>query len=114
MTTIAMPLPGRMSRVNSGGVEYKVKKTEFGNSYSQRAPDGINNKRSTWNIEWHSLTQSERDTVVNALDSTSGVDTISWTPPGEASDLYFVIEGYSVSAYNDMYFSVNIAVKQVF
>ena len=52
----------------------------FGDGYTQRAPNGINSKRSSYSLNWVGLTLSERDSIVDCLDRHRGVTDFYWTP----------------------------------
>jgi phage-related protein len=58
----------------------RVRSAQFGDGYSQRTADGINNKPREWQ-----LTFTQRKTYIDAintfLDTRSGVESFDWTDP---------------------------------
>jgi len=94
---VALPLTDRISQSALLNETYRVKKAQFGNGYSQRAKDGINNKVQVWQLVFSALDATETATLRDALDSTEGTDYITWTPylstGSPAEEKRFVLDG---------------------
>ena len=67
--------------------EPRVLKNSFGDGYSQRAQDGLNNMLAEWAIEF-----IDTPTVITAIDNfltaRGGWDDFEWTPPRGAAGNY--------------------------
>lgn len=44
--------------------EFRIANAEFGDGYEQRAPKGINWKRSVISVAWRNIARSEADTIL--------------------------------------------------
>jgi phage-related protein len=113
----ALPLPDKLAQ-GSGTVSVvpRIIAAEFGDGYSQRAPDGINYLPETVELRWIPLQKSEKDTIVNALNATGGWDYLTFTPPGQTTSRKYIMtpEGYSVEYLAGKYFIVSVTLRQVF
>lgn len=58
----------------------RVLKAQFGDGYSQRIADGINNKPRSWSLSF-SKTQTDIDLILAFLNAEGGVYSFDWTPP---------------------------------
>lgn len=58
----------------------RVLKAQFGDGYSQRIADGINNKPRSWSLSF-SKTQTDIDLILSFLNTEGGVNSFDWTPP---------------------------------
>jgi phage-related protein len=113
----ALPLTTKLSNSSSKSTSFKTIKAQFGDGYSQRAADGINNKIDSWSISWENLSSADKDTVLTALDAVGGYDYLTWTPFGESSSKKFILKdgSYSVShVEGGTYFTISTSLIQVF
>lgn len=110
----ALPLTNRISQTSTGKKQYRINKAQFGNGFQQRAKDGINNKLSGWNVSWDNVTDSEKDTIVAALDATDGVTSLDWTPPDSATSQKFIVAGYNVNPLSGSIFTVSATLEEIF
>jgi phage-related protein len=110
----ALPLSSLISQATQGKTTFKVLEVKYGNGYTQRAGDGINNNQGTWNIEYDLLTSSELSTVVTAFDTAAGVDYFTWQAPGDATSKKWLVKEYSRSPRAGDLYSVSAALEQVF
>lgn len=115
MTTVAMPVTGKISIESNVSEEFTAVEAVFGDGYSQVAPDGLNNQKAIWDVEWRGLSQSEMTTVRAALDSVGLWGIITWTPCNESVQKKFrmVKPGYK-RGRNKTTFFVTAQFKQVF
>jgi phage-related protein len=63
----------------------RVKIAQFGDGYSQRAPDGINAMAEVWSLTWDSLTKSEADAIETFLTARGGVEAFYWQSPRDSN-----------------------------
>jgi len=87
-----LPIPSKISRDSSKIVKFRVISANFGDSYTQEAPNGLNPKIDTWGIKWVGLTRTERLTVESVLDYVGSWGLLSWTPCYETTIKYFKLD----------------------
>jgi phage-related protein len=58
----------------------RVLKMDYGDGYSQRAADGINTIRDTWEVEFRG-TYSNMDSLQSILEGKAGHTYFTWTAP---------------------------------
>ena len=100
--------------------KWSVLTAQFGDGYKQVAPNGINNKRSTWTITYKNLNEEKYNTVMNFLDSLKGTETFEATPRGYTGPIVCMLADNEVSVtetavqhetdytYRDISFTVEI------
>lgn len=69
-------------------IQYKIREAEFGDGYSQRAADGINNKRVTFQLQWKALNKTHADAIEAFLDARRGVQAFYYTVPDDVQRKY--------------------------
>jgi phage-related protein len=62
-----------------------TKVAQFGDGYSQRSKDGLNNIRRSWSLVWNDLTSAEKVVIDAFLETQGGYLAFNWTPPDEGS-----------------------------
>lgn len=77
---------------------YKVERFNT-DSYSVRAAVGINPAQTEYDLKWGGLTLAEMVALVNQIDGTRGITTVTWQPPGAVAAQKFTIASHSVSEY---------------
>lgn len=82
--------------------EFRVLRADFGDGYSQRAPDGLNSKKETWSLKWDYLDLTEYNTINNFLTARKGTEAFLWTPPYQTVARKFICSSFeaSIPAYN--------------
>lgn len=112
---VNLPLPDKISQSSQSMTKFRVLSAQFGNGYEQTKPDGINNKVQEWSITWEALIESEKTTVINALNSAGASEILLWTPPGgSASKFRMTTDGYSISYRAGEVYNISCNLKQVF
>lgn len=79
----ALPLTDLISQGSTRRRKHRVLSAQFGDGYSQEAPDGINAAYDEWSITYIPLTEAERATLWTALDAVGCWDYFTWQPPGD-------------------------------
>ena len=74
----------------SQDVEFKVKRVQFGDGYSQRVQLGINSAMPKWQVSFQDRTDTEADAIVAFFTATKGVSSFDWTPPGGVAAKFVV------------------------
>lgn len=113
----ALPLTSQLSGNCSKQTAFKTIKTQFGDGYSQRAADGLNNKIDSWSISWENLNAADKNTVTTALNNVGGFDYLTWTPFGESVEKKFILKDgtYTQShVEGGTYFTISTNLVQVF
>ncbi len=115
---VAMPLTTKISQNHSKRVKQRLLTAQFGDGYFTSAPDGLNSIYEEWDISWEGVNQTDRNTIIAALQA-AGTDVLTWTPPGDASQKkYQIIPAKVAGLYNEqilpgMYFSISTSIVQV-
>jgi phage-related protein len=71
-----------------------VRSIQFGSGYSQRATFGINQNPKIYNLTFR-ISETEADIIEAFLDARGGVESFSYTPPGEAASSKFVCQQWT-------------------
>lgn len=59
----------------------RVRKAQFGDGYSQRVADGINNAPRVWSLTFGKRTAADIDAIEAFLVTQAGTAYFTWTPP---------------------------------
>jgi phage-related protein len=110
----ALPLSDRISQTSSGETEFRILETRYGNGYSQRARDGINNVIAKWNVSWEGLTYADMSTITTAIDTSAGVDYFTWQPPGDTVTRKWIVRSRSYRMLSGDIYSVSCTLEQCF
>jgi len=111
----ALPHPELVSQSSSRARTYRTLRAQFGDGYSQRASDGINDARDTWSVNWENVDSTEYATITAALDAVSGWDILTWTPPNEGTSKNWTIMGdTSYTAKSGDLWDITVQLQQEF
>ena len=110
----ALPLSTLISQSSSASTEFRTIKAQYGNGYSQRAPDGINNSVGSWDVSWENVTSGEFGTITTAIEAAKGADYFTWQAPGDSSTKRWIVEKYTKAAMSGDIYSVSASLTQVF
>lgn len=92
-------------------MEPRIKKVDFGDGYTQQAPDGINSQLAKWSLNWEALTVSEKNTIEGFLAARQGYQTFTWIDPSGTT--YKVkCPNWSVSEFAPKVFSIKASFNQ--
>lgn len=106
----ALPLQNNISQASNSKISFRIIESSFGNGYSQRSPDGINNRVEEWTILYENIRHSERDQLITAFDSVGGWDYLTWN-----SKKYIITsDGYTITEKSGDICDVSVGLKQVF
>ncbi len=59
----------------------RVLEAQFGDGYSQRTGDGINNRAEVWALTFAAQTVAERNAILAFLRARNGVEAFDWVSP---------------------------------
>lgn len=111
----ALPLTDRISQASSRSRKNRVLSAQFGDGYSQEAPNGINSLVDSWSLTFEALNATERASLWTMLDAIGSWDYFTWTPPGDVSKKWKVTsDGVSETPQSGDLYSISFNVKQVF
>lgn len=76
---------GRDIFIPSSGFQNQVKTSalaaQFGDGYSQRVPQGINNISKEWSLTWVNRSYSHCQDILDFFEARKGTEAFLWTPP---------------------------------
>lgn len=112
---LVMPLTDRISQASAGAQSYRWNVNSYGGGYEQRTPDGINYQTRTWTVGFEDLNATELQTVMTFLDNAGTGQYFTWTPPGYAVALKWVLEGeISINAKSGNLYVITFNCRQVY
>ncbi|VVE78194.1 phage tail protein [Pandoraea sputorum] len=96
----------------SGDTAFTVRKAKFGDGYEQRAADGLNNRRSSYQLTF--VGEAPKIAAILAfLDAHAGARSFFWTPPLRPQAL-FVCEKHSEPVKDGTTYSITATFDQTF
>lgn len=112
----ALPFPNLVRPDLQQQVTGRTLTAQFGDGYSQRAPNGLNAVVKSFNVTWRRLNQADKDTLVGVLNSVGSWGVLTWMPPFESVEKKFIVDantGYSI-LYEAGWFIVSTRLTEVF
>jgi phage-related protein len=111
-----LPLADQIHVSSQKTVQHRTRIAQFGDGYSQRVADGLNSRVENWQFVWAGLTESDYQTLTDALDAGGAVTPYTYTPPGSSSAKTYAMtaDGYTVQHHGADLYSVSANFKQVF
>jgi len=97
-------------------VETRILKADFGDGYTQRAADGINNIIETWDLSWKNLQKNFANRLNNFFREKKGYISFKWIPPGEQSLKIWTCSSFSgmIPVPGNELFDFNATFRQEF
>jgi phage-related protein len=96
----------------SGAAKLLTRKAQFGDGYAQRVADGINNRSSSFNLQFvdNAATISA---ILAFLDAHAGATAFYWTPLLRQQSL-FTCEAYSEPVKDGAVYTITATFDQTF
>jgi phage-related protein len=113
MTLLTFTPPRAPSLASSKAVKTRILTADFGDGYSQRAADGLNNVRHVWSLTWKNLSDEDADTIEAFFVARRGYQAFLWAAPG-AEQATYICSGWErgwITAGSD---SLSATFEQVF
>lgn len=111
----ALPLTTFISQASTRNRTFNRLIAQYGDGYTQRAPNGINSIVDKWNLVYENLSSGNRTTVQDFITLHGAWTYFTWTPPGEVAEKRWIIEGeVNETAQAGNLFTITIPIKQVF
>ena len=108
------PFPNKISVSSSNDINQNVIIANYGDGVEQRAANGLNSIRRTWNVQINSLNKTDRDTMVAFYKAHGRVLSFNWTPPGETTSLKWVFDDAINETNNGCLYNFSMRLRQVF
>ena len=91
----------------------RVLMAQFGDGYTQRAPDGINTMMETITVAWSRLKPADAATIVAFFEGRKGAYPFYWTAPRDAAPKLWIAESWDRGYPTQTHESVRASFKQV-
>jgi len=91
-----------------------VNNIKFGEGYEQRASFGINTIKEVWNVSFQNRTVTEINEIDAFLETHGGVDSFSWTPPGQSTPKKFKCQEWNKQIVKGTFWNLSAKFEQVF
>lgn len=108
-----LTFPFDTEQSTQGQVFFRSVFTDFGDGYSQRSPDGINNKIDSWTIKVPWLNSTQVTTMETFLDSVGFHDAFLWKPPNSPTQNKYIITNLSIESENSK-IAYSLSIKRVY
>lgn len=95
-------------------VKTRTREANFGDGYSQRVPDGINNILREWRLTFENRSIDTANQIIGFLESKNGSESFSWTPPNSPVTYKVVCMEWSELDTSHISKTINATFKQVF
>lgn len=112
MTAIA--LPERISQSSVKKIKYRTLMTQYGDGYSQRARDGINDAITMWEIQYENVSSADRVTIQAFVAGVGNTDWFTYTAPGDTEKKFVITSEVSEQVKAGDVYSISFSIQQVF
>lgn len=92
----------------------RVRTAKFGDGYSQRVADGINNLDQTWNLTFNSRSLEDADAIEAFLVSKEGAISFTWTPPGTVTEYWVICPKWSLVYESEFSRNISVSFEKVY
>lgn len=113
MTTPTFNPPMAPSIETSRTTKPKVLRAEFGDGYSQRAPDGLNAQLEGMTVVWSRLKPTDAASIIAFLTARAGVEAFAWTAPRDPAPKLWIAESWDRGYPTQTHESVRAQFRQV-
>ena len=79
----------------SKSVEFQTRTAQFGDGYTQRSPEGINNSDENTALTWSNLPKTDADTLENFFKDHKGSTAFLYTLPQSSTEEKFICKSYT-------------------
>lgn len=92
----------------------KLLKAEFGDGYTQAAPDGLNHIKRSIKLKWTKQTPTQANVILNFMTVKGGYRPFYYTPTDEGSALKWTCPTWSSSKTKGGLVDVSVTFEQSF
>ena len=89
-------------------------KTALGDGYEQRIRMGLNSDPKTWDLQFNSRDDAERDQIRTFLEARAGVEAFNWTTPWNQTNKSWVCEEWNIDPTNCNNNQIRAKFRQVY
>ena len=112
METFIPPVPPDLGANDDR--RFRTQEVSFGDGYSQRARDGINNRDSTVTLNWSLIEPEEADAICVFLDRHGGTDAFLYQRVDEPGPRKWICKQYSRRTVRKVLRAVSATLTEVF
>jgi phage-related protein len=94
--------------------EYRVRRIDFGDGYSQRGMDGLNTQRQEWRVSWNGIREADAEVLRLFFRGLAGVGVIEWTPFNQTDELKWTASGFGSKPSGATTFDCGVTLTQEF
>ena len=94
---VQLPLTNKLDLSSNLNSNFRMKIAQFGEGYSQRAPDGLNNKIDSWSITYSKLSAADITTVYAFIETIKSGEYFLFTPPNDVEKKWILDFGSGIS-----------------
>jgi phage-related protein len=91
----------------------RILKTEFGDTFAQRASDGMQNMPLTLNLQWTELTAAQKSLIIGFFQARRGYQSFDYIYPGETAK-FFICEEYNWVHVAPDHYNITATLQQVY
>ncbi|MDG5496976.1 MULTISPECIES: phage tail protein [Azospirillaceae] len=112
MTVFAPPQPPNVGFSVENTIRLSV--AQFGDGYSQRIADGINNLQQSTSLSWSALTAVEADAIEGFFKARSDGSAFTYTLPGTTGAVRWMIAQWTRTLETPGLWNINASLTKVF
>lgn len=86
---------------------------QFGDGYSQRVRDGLNNDMAVWDLAFNNQTTANATSIETFFATQGGTTVFDWTPPNSASSKKFICREWTRTEVSYNVVSITAKFEQV-
>lgn len=94
--------------------DYKVRRVDFGDGYSQRAQAGLNSKPQRWRLVWSGISDADAEMLRLFFEAQAGVTAIQWKPYNQGQVLNWTANGWTAKPTGFLKQDCSITLSQEF
>lgn len=112
--TFVAPVSAPLDPGSSRDHKPRILMADFGDGYSQRAADGINNDPETRELSWTNLTKAEKDVIDSFFKARGGWQSFFYDHKGGLNPLVYVCTTWKVVDVDYDVYTVSATFQQVY
>jgi len=114
MTTPTFTPPTQPAVDYESETQFRTLEADFGDGYSQRAGDGLNNVSVEPRIRFASITGTQKDTIMTFMTARKGYEAFYFTLPDEITARKFTCSKPNKKHLGNDLWDVTLDLKEVF
>jgi phage-related protein len=92
----------------------RINVASFGDGYTQRVADGINNMKQTWSLQFQSNSIATATAIEAFLVLRGGTTSFTWTPPGESTEIRVICEKWTKTYESSISRNISATFERVY